>query len=738
LVYLLIAMFSRSALLLWLAASLAPAVKAQTESWVQVRTPHFLVISNAAERDARKAAHQFEGMRSVFQRVFPKADLDAPPITVIAVQDRSSLADLEPTAYLGTGQLRLMGVFVAAPEKNYVLILLNAPGNHPYAPIYHEYAHFVFSRTQQWMPLWLTEGIAEYYQNTEILEDRVRLGKGDPSFQAVIERNHFLPLPTLFSVDAHSPYYHENDKGTVFYVESWALTHYLKDQDELEGTHRLQDFLSLLQKNVDPTAAATQAFGDLTELESNLRRYVVTGQYGITDVTGSIDVDDSSFEVQPITQAQADVARADLLAHDGREDDARLLLQHLLHNDPANPAALETMGFIAYRQQNYVEARKWCEQAIKLDPNSLVAHFFLGVAVIQERTADRASLALAEESFRAAIKMDPSFPFAFDGLAMLLTLHHTRLAEAYGFIEKAVQLSPGSPEIRADEAQVLSAMDKNEEAVAVLQLAVKMCHTPEQLALVENLLQNVRTYVAERTRLHEQNAAMPVRLMHPNGAVAKVPVGHTPPHAIYSPEVEYTEEARTANFQGSCVVSLIIGADGRPTNVALNKKLGMGMDERVIATINRWKFEPERRNGKAVASRMELTLSFKLQANDVNKFAQLSTKAQTGDAEAEFELAQAFFEGRDVPRDEKQGMALLERAARGGNTSAMLQMGERIYGDGTNSESYVAAYVWYMQARQGGDEQAQARISELESRMTPDQISTAKKQLGIAPTSEHE
>lgn len=55
--YLLIAMFSRSALLLWLAASLVPALKAQTENWVQVRTPHFLGISNAAESDARKAAH---------------------------------------------------------------------------------------------------------------------------------------------------------------------------------------------------------------------------------------------------------------------------------------------------------------------------------------------------------------------------------------------------------------------------------------------------------------------------------------------------------------------------------------------------------------------------------------------------------------------------------------------------------------------------------------------------------
>ena len=147
-------MFSRIVPLLGIAACFVSTADGQTGSWLEVRTPHFLIVSNAAERDARKAAHQFEGMRSVFQRVFPEADLDSgPPMLVLAVQDKNSLEDLEPTAYLGTGQLKLMGLFVEALEKNYVLILLNAPGSHPYAPIYHEYAHFVFSRTQQWMPL---------------------------------------------------------------------------------------------------------------------------------------------------------------------------------------------------------------------------------------------------------------------------------------------------------------------------------------------------------------------------------------------------------------------------------------------------------------------------------------------------------------------------------------------------------------------------------------------------------
>src|SRR5215470_10215975 len=122
--------------------ALAPIAHSQTDSWLQVRTPHFFVVSNASEKDARIAAHKLEAMRSVFQRVFPEADLDtASPMLVFAVPDMRSIRALEPSDYLGQGQLKLAGLFLYAQERDYILILINAPGNHPYAPIYHEYAH---------------------------------------------------------------------------------------------------------------------------------------------------------------------------------------------------------------------------------------------------------------------------------------------------------------------------------------------------------------------------------------------------------------------------------------------------------------------------------------------------------------------------------------------------------------------------------------------------------------------
>ncbi len=713
-------------------AALVSTASGQTDAWLEVRTAHFLVVSNAAEKDARLAAHKFEAMRSLFQRVFPEADLDtASPILVLAVQDKRSMQALDPSSYLGKGQVNIIGYFLSAPERSYILILLNASGAHPYAPIYHEYAHFVFSRLHHWMPLWLTEGIAEYYQNTEFFEDHVRLGKGDPGIQHTIDYNALLPLSTVFGVDPHSSYYHEQDKGSIFYAESWALTHYLKDKDELEGTHRLNDYLDLLQKNVDPMAAAAQAFGDLDELELNLRRHAASGQYQVSEMPGTIDVDDSSFIVQPLSQSQADARRAELLAHVGRTSDARPLLDDVLRNDPSNVGARETLGYVAFREQNFDEARKWCLQAIKLDPNSFVAHYLFAAASIRKGVVDKASQAAVEESLRTVIKINPSFAPGYDALAIFYSQRGTNLTEARDLIERAVQLGPGVPEIRIDESQVLASMKKSKEAIEVLELAVKMSQTPEQLAAAENVLENLRKYDAVRSKMRAENkAAVPTRIGAAPAGTNKgtVPV-ETPPIPIDSPDVEYTDAAKAAKFEGTGVVMVTVGIDGKASNVVVTKKIGMGMDERAVQTVSRWKFDPGRRYGKPVVSRLRLTLTFKLFGNDSQKFIDLSQKAQAGDPAAEFELANAFFAGHDIPKDEAQGMALLERAARSGYAQAQFQMGERTYGDGNAAENYVAAYVWYTQAQRSGSDQAEAKVTELESRMTPDQLSEARKKL---------
>jgi TonB family protein len=295
-------------------------------------------------------------------------------------------------------------------------------------------------------------------------------------------------------------------------------------------------------------------------------------------------------------------------------------------------------------------------------------------------------------------------------------------------MQRAIELDPGDPEVRIDQAQLLMQMNRSKEAFDVLDLALKMSHTPEQTAAVENVIQSLKKFEAERAKTRDQNRALPTAMNATARASAE-----KPPRAIYSPEVEYTEEARLAKVEGACVVSLIVGVDGKPSNIVVIKKLGKGLDEKAVETVSKWKFEPGTRNGRPVLSRVNLTLSFKLFGKTTDKFFELSEKAKGGDAAAEFELANAFFAGKEIPKDEAQGRALLERAARSGHPQAQFQMGERTYGDGNNPENYVSAYVWYSQAQRNGAEGADAKVTELEGRMTPDQLAEARKQFESLP-----
>ena len=70
------------------------------------------------------------------------------------------------------------------------------------------------------------------------------------------------------------------------------------------------------------------------------------------------------------------------------------------------------------------------------------------------------------------------------------------------------------------------------------------------------------------------------------------------PTPIFSPDPEFSDEARRAKYQGVCVVSLIVDAQGNPQNVHVVRTLGMGLDEKAIETVQKWKFKPAMKDGR--------------------------------------------------------------------------------------------------------------------------------------------
>jgi tetratricopeptide (TPR) repeat protein len=490
---------------------LSPA-RDKPENWVEVRSPHFTIVSNSNEKQARRVADQFERMRSVFHALFPKVRIDGGnPIIVLAIKDEKDFRELEPAAYLAKGQLKLAGLFLRGPEKNYVLLRLDAEGEHPYAVVYHEYTHFLLS-SADWMPLWLNEGLAEFYQNTDIHEKEVALGQASPENLQLLRDNRLLPLATLFAVDHNSPYYHEENKGSIFYAESWALTHYLEQKDFHDKTNFLGDYTQLLMQNVDAVTAASRAFGDLKQLQSALEAAIRQGAFGYFRMAGTSDVDDGSFQTQALTNPQADALRADFLAYNERTADARALLDHILQEDPNNVPAHETMGFLEFRGGHIDEARKWYAQAVKLDSQSYLANYYFA-AISMNASLDPSEQSQVENSLRASIKLNPNFAPSYDRLGAFLAMRHRNLDEARLMALSAVQLDPRNLAYRLDTANVLLQMQRGKDAVTVIRNAMHLAKSPQETAMAEEFLRHTEEYAQaqeETQRLNEQmKAGMP-------------------------------------------------------------------------------------------------------------------------------------------------------------------------------------------------------------------------------------
>ena len=86
----------------------------------------------------------------------------------------------------------------------------------------------------------------------------------------------------------------------------------------------------------------------------------------------------------------------------------------------------------------------------------------------------------------------------------------------------------------------------------------------------------------------------------------------TQPRPIYDPDPDYSDAARKARYQGSVLLWLVVGPEGRPHNIRIQRSLGMGLDEKAISAVNTWRFQPATLNGQPVAVEVNVEVSFRL------------------------------------------------------------------------------------------------------------------------------
>jgi TonB family protein len=97
------------------------------------------------------------------------------------------------------------------------------------------------------------------------------------------------------------------------------------------------------------------------------------------------------------------------------------------------------------------------------------------------------------------------------------------------------------------------------------------------------------------------------------GGIERIGGRVSAPVILHGPDPEFSDEARRAKYQGICVISLIVDAQGNPQDIRVARVLGMGLDEKAIEAVRQYKFKPAMKDGKIpVAVRTNIEINFHL------------------------------------------------------------------------------------------------------------------------------
>lgn len=447
---------------------------AAKDTWTSVRSKNFFLIGNASEKEIRQVAVRLEQFREASSHLFIKANINSPvPTTVVVFKSDASYRPFQPNAYTA-------GYFQSGPDVNYITLTTETRSEqNPFGTIFHEYTHLLVRNTWSNVPVWLNEGLAEYYSTFAIRDDqRVVLGRPMATHVSVLSDNRMLPLRTLFKVDQQSPYYSEGDKQSIFYAESWALVHYLILGHKGRRVPQLGKFLELMDTNVPMEEAFQQAFQiSFDNLEKELQGY--TEHYSSPSVSGRFEsklASDTEMQSAPITEAEAQAYLGDLLLHSNRAD-AEGYLQKALTLDPQLAIANASLGMLRLRQGKTNEARQRFERAVAADSRNYLIHYHYAFVLSREGMDETQTVsAYAPETaakiraeLKQAIELRSDYSESYILLAFVNLVTDSQLDESIGLLKRVLATSPGRKDLLLTLAQIYSRQEDYKTARQILE-----------------------------------------------------------------------------------------------------------------------------------------------------------------------------------------------------------------------------------------------------------------------------
>ncbi len=495
-------------LLLWVCVTplLGRPAWAGEATWVQIKSPHFTVFTDAGERRGREVAIRFEQMRAVFGNLLTQAKVSTPiPLEIVAFRNTKELRQVAPLFH--GKPIELAGLFQGGSDRCF--IMLDMAIENPWGVVFHEYAHQLMNGTLTLdLDPWFVEGFAEYFSSIEVDSRQARVGKIPPMTYEIIGHEGFMKIADLFKVQHNSATYNESgDKRTVFYAESSMVVHYIYDNDLFP---KLISYFNLRYNKALPVEEAIQqGFGmSAAKFDNEIRSYVASNQFKYYPMKTPADIETTGYTSRPISTTDAAAVIADIHAHSpDYHDQALAEFEAVLKTDPANATAFRGLGYAYLQKRDLEKAGDYFDKASKADSTDPRVHYYSGVLMNMKGSSNPSDLALVIDQLKTAVALDPEFADSY----MQLANAQGRAGDIPGAIanaKKAISLDPRSLGYYFNLANLDMQSGKTEEALAIFRKLSKSgdANTAAMASSSIGRIEQMKAYKSESTPVERAEA----------------------------------------------------------------------------------------------------------------------------------------------------------------------------------------------------------------------------------------
>jgi hypothetical protein len=450
---------------------------AAADQWIEVKSAHFTITSDAGKGPTSTLAWQLEQMRSEIAVLWPWAKLDLnKPLVIFALKDEPAMKALAPEYWekrnAGAG---IVSVWVSGYDRTFIALRTDVEQDakrhvNPYASSYFAYFSLILQQSlPQRLPPWVARGFAAVMSNTVVDDKSVLFGPPAPWYLQELHGGRHIPVADVVAARDGSPLL-KGDNLYLFDAEAWSLVHYLMFADGGAHWDALGKCLSTITGGVASEVAFAETIGRPADLQTPLRAYTDRNVFAYKALQADATVRRETFAVTPVAPADAAARRALFHVAMQRPVEARALIDEARKAGGMADAEVAD-ALLLERDDKLDAARDTYLRAVDAGTTDPYAYYRLAT-LLWRRDADHDTLTRIRALVAKAATLNPRYAAAYDFLASLDD--QLQSGDPPALALRAVSLDPADAHHRLTAARLLGNARRYDEALKQADAAAEL------------------------------------------------------------------------------------------------------------------------------------------------------------------------------------------------------------------------------------------------------------------------